>query len=133
MNRTRLLATTLATAAVMVAPALALAGNGHNPHGSTGNSGATGATGNGHAYGLLCAKESKVHVDGQKGTPFSQCVTALAKETGSHGSLSPEKACAALSKKHVKGAKGTPFSRCVVAAAHLRGNHGATGATGVSG
>ena len=131
MNRTRLLVTTLATAAVMATPALALAGNGHNPHGSTGGTGTTGSTShNGNAFGVLCAKESRVHVAGQQGTPFSQCVNAMAKEAGSNGTLNPAKACAALSHRHVRGVKGTPFSRCVVAAAHLRGGRGSTGGTG---
>ena len=71
------------------------------------------------AYGVYCRKESKKHVAGQKGTPFSQCVTAMAKlSTGS--TKSPAKACAALSKKHVAGQKGTPFSQCVSAAAKLK-------------
>jgi hypothetical protein len=68
------------------------------------------------AYGHYCQNQSKKHVAGQKGTPFSQCVTAMAK--AAHGQ-SPVAACASLSKKHVAGEKGTPFSRCVVAAAHL--------------
>ena len=68
------------------------------------------------AYGRYCQNQSKQHVAGQKGTPFSQCVTAMAK--AGHGTT-PKSACAALSKKHVAGEKGTPFSRCVVAAAHL--------------
>jgi hypothetical protein len=69
------------------------------------------------AYGRYCQNESKRHVQGQQGTPFSQCVTAMAK--AAHGQ-SPAAACAALSKKHVDGEQGTPFSRCVVAAAHLK-------------
>jgi hypothetical protein len=69
------------------------------------------------AYGRYCQNESKRHVAGQKGTPFSQCVTAMAK--AAHGQ-SPAAACAGLSKKHVAGEQGTPFSRCVVAAAHLK-------------
>jgi hypothetical protein len=69
------------------------------------------------AYGKNCQGFSKKHVAGQKGTPFSQCVTAMAKAT--HGT-SPKAACKTLSKKHVKGEKGTPFSRCVVAAAKLK-------------
>lgn len=72
------------------------------------------------AYGKVCDKESKKHVAGQKGTPFSQCVTAMAKlATGT--TTSPAKACAALSKKHVAGQKGTPYSQCVSAAARLKG------------
>jgi hypothetical protein len=71
------------------------------------------------AYGHYCQNQSKKHVSGQKGTPFSQCVTAMAK--AAHGQ-SAKAACATMSKKHVAGEKGTPFSRCVVAAAHLRKN-----------
>jgi len=72
------------------------------------------------AYGRYCQDQSKKHVAGQKGTPFSQCVTAMAKlATGS--TKSPAKACAGLSKKHVSGQKGTPYSQCVVAAAKLKG------------
>jgi hypothetical protein len=68
------------------------------------------------AYGHYCQNQSKKHVAGQNGTPFSQCVTAMAK--AAHGK-SAKIACAAMSKKHVAGEKGTPFSRCVVAAAQL--------------
>jgi hypothetical protein len=72
------------------------------------------------AYGKLCQGESHKHVKGEKGTPFSQCVTAMAKAaTGT--SASPHAACKGLSHKHTKGEKGTPFSRCVVAAAKLLG------------
>jgi hypothetical protein len=72
------------------------------------------------AYGRFCQGESKKHVAGQKGTPFSQCVTAMARlATGE--TTNPARACKALSKKHVKGQKGTPYSRCVTAAAKLRG------------
>jgi hypothetical protein len=71
------------------------------------------------AYGKHCQNQSKKHVKGQKGTPFSQCVTAMAKVA--HGDVTdPKVACKTLSKKHVKGQKGTPYSRCVVAAAKLR-------------
>lgn len=71
------------------------------------------------AYGAYCQGESKKHVDGEKGTPFSQCVTAMAKAAHDER-ITARKACKGMSKKHVKGAKGTPFSRCVVAAAKLR-------------
>ena len=75
------------------------------------------------AYGRFCKDESKKRSDaaeGTKGTPFSQCVTAMAKlATGK--TTNPARACKALSKKHVKGQKGTPYSRCVTAAAKLRG------------
>jgi hypothetical protein len=71
----------------------------------------------GKVYGRYCQNQSKQHIPGQRGTPFSQCVTAMAK--AAHGQ-SPVASCASASKKHVPGEKGTPFSRCVVAAAHLR-------------
>jgi hypothetical protein len=71
------------------------------------------------AYGVYCRGESKQHVDGKKGTPFSECVTAMAKAANNE-KLSPGQACKGMSKQHVKGQKGTPFSQCVVAAAKLR-------------
>ena len=70
------------------------------------------------AYGTYCKTESKKHVKGQKGTPFSKCVTAMAK-LANQQTNSPVKACKTESKKHVKGQKGTPFSKCVVAGAKL--------------
>ena len=70
------------------------------------------------AYGTYCKAESKKHVAGQKGTPFSLCVTAMAKLANGQTN-SPSKACKAESKKHVDGQKGTPFSKCVVAGAKL--------------
>jgi hypothetical protein len=78
------------------------------------------------AYGKACQGQSKKHVKGQKGTPFSQCVTAMAKAANST-STSPREACKAMSKKHVKGEKGTAFSRCVVAAAKLLGSQQSNG------
>jgi hypothetical protein len=64
------------------------------------------------AYGKFCQGEGKKHVKGQKGTPFSQCVRAMAKlDKGK--AKNPARACKALSKKHVKGQKKTPFSACV--------------------
>jgi hypothetical protein len=71
------------------------------------------------AYGVYCRGESKKHVKGVKGTPFSECVTAMAK-AAANKRISTSKACKGLSKEHVKGEKGTAFSRCVVAAAKLR-------------
>ncbi|HEX7058703.1 MAG TPA: hypothetical protein VF176_02510 [Solirubrobacterales bacterium] len=71
------------------------------------------------AYGRYCKEESRKHVKGEKGTPFSRCVTAMAKAANNENA-SPGQACKGLSRKHVKGEKGTPFSRCVKDAAHLR-------------
>jgi hypothetical protein len=73
------------------------------------------------AYGKYCKGQSKKHVKGEKGTPFSQCVTAMAK-VARDDRIRPKRACKNLSKKRVKGEKGTPFSRCVVAAAKLKKN-----------
>ena len=71
------------------------------------------------AYGRFCQGTSKKHVTGQKGTPFSQCVTAMAKLANGQAKNATS-ACRTLSKKHVKGQKGTPFSQCVKAAAKLK-------------
>jgi hypothetical protein len=71
------------------------------------------------AYGVYCRGFSKQHVKGQKGTPFSQCVTAMAKAASS-GQTTARAACQGFSKEHVAGQKGTAFSRCVVAAAQLK-------------
>lgn len=70
------------------------------------------------AYGKYCQAESKKHVAGQKGTPFSQCVTAMAK-LAHNDKMSAKQACKTESKKHVKGMKGTPFSQCIKAAAQM--------------
>lgn len=73
------------------------------------------------AYGRVCMEQGfgKKHVKGEKGTPFSRCVTAMAKAANNE-KMAAKRACKGLSKKHVKGQKGTPFSQCVVAANKLR-------------
>jgi hypothetical protein len=71
------------------------------------------------AYGVYCKNESRKHVEGERGTPFSRCVNAMAKAARNER-LTARQACKGLSKAHVKGEKGTPFSRCVTAAAKLR-------------
>ena len=127
----------IASAALLAAPSLAVAGG---PPVNPGNS----AQGHAHrqattqadppgpnapaatkakAYGRFCQAESKKHVPGQQGTPFSQCVTAMAKLATGETS-NPARACAKLSKKHVRGQTGTPYSKCVTAAAKLRGGSG---------
>ena len=103
----------VAAAALLALPTFALADGG--PPADPG----TPPAANAKAYGKLCQGESKKHVAGEKGTPFSQCVTAMAK-VASGQTDSPKQACKGLSKKHVAGEKGTPFSRCVAAAAKLR-------------
>ena len=87
------------------------------------------------AYGKYCANQSKKHVAGQKGTPFSQCVTAMAKAAKAARAAdaaraagtavttpSPAKACSTLSKKKLAGEKKSAFSKCVVAAAKVIGD-----------
>jgi hypothetical protein len=72
----------------------------------------------GHAFGFFCQGESKKHVAGTPGTPFSKCVTAMAK-LASGSITSPKVACKTESKKHVAGKSGTPFSICVAGGAKL--------------
>jgi hypothetical protein len=123
---------------LVVSPAVALASGTPSDQGAPDNQGtqtaaaskpsASGQPGPGaslpakaKAYGRYCQNQSKKHVAGQKGTPFSQCVTAMAK-LASGSTTSPNTACAAMSKQHVAGQKGTPFSNCVAAGAKLLKN-----------
>jgi hypothetical protein len=70
------------------------------------------------AYGKYCQGQSKTHVAGTPGTPFSKCVTDMAKLA--KGSTSnPRTACKDESKTHVAGQNGTPFSLCVSSGAKL--------------
>jgi hypothetical protein len=116
-----LLAGALVLAAVP-AFAVATSGNGNGPGYAPGQQ----APGPGaslpekaKAYGRYCKTESRKHVAGQKGTPFSQCVTAMAKAKHDE-TTTARQACKALSKKHVKGVAGTPFSKCVKGVAQMR-------------
>lgn len=70
------------------------------------------------AYGVHCRGFSKQHAKGEKGTPFSRCVNAMAQAATTKKTA--RQACAGFSKEHLKGEKGTPFSRCVVAAAQVK-------------
>jgi hypothetical protein len=73
---------------------------------------------NGQAYGRHCQGQSKKHVAGMRGTPFSACVRAMAQlDRGAE--TDPRAACKKLSKRHVAGQRGTPFGRCVSAGARL--------------
>ena len=73
---------------------------------------------NGRAYGHHCQGQSKRHVPGMRGTPFSACVRAMAKLD--HGTeTSPRAACKDMSRRHVARQRGTPFSRCVSAGERL--------------
>ncbi len=115
--RSRIL-TALAVASVAATP-LALAGGAiAHPGNGQAKGHAKSQMPHGKAFGKLCQGESKKHAKGQKGTPFSQCVTAIAK-LANGTTTSPAKACASMSKKHIKGQKGTPFSVCVSGAKKL--------------
>jgi hypothetical protein len=70
------------------------------------------------AYGKECQGESKQHVAGTPGTPFSKCVTDMAK-LANGSTNNPRTACKDESKQHVAGQHGTPFSQCVSGAAKL--------------
>jgi hypothetical protein len=124
----RRMAATAAALVLGLVPAVALAhgpggGNSQNAPGHTRTAGSgtpTNSTANSKAYGRLCQAESKKHVAGQSGTPFSTCVKDMAQAAKS-SHPNPHQVCANESKKHVAGMKGTPYSRCVVATAKLRG------------
>jgi hypothetical protein len=122
--RTRIVALT-ATAALLLTPAAAIAGGPeyapeHPPHPTHPTPGPKASLPEkAKAYGVYCRGFSKKHVSGQKGTPFSNCVNAMAK-AATVPSTSAKAACKGFSKTHVKGQKGTEFSRCVVAAAKVK-------------
>jgi hypothetical protein len=77
--------------------------------------------------GQYCKGVSKTKIPGQKGTPFSQCVTAMAK-INKKSSLAPSQACASL--KTIKGRKNKTsknkakaskaFKQCVQAGKKLK-------------
>jgi hypothetical protein len=73
------------------------------------------------AYGQYCKTESKTHVAGTPGTPFSKCVTSMAK-LANGSTTNPRAACKDESKTHVAGHSGTPFSQCVSGGAKLLKN-----------
>jgi hypothetical protein len=113
----------------LVLPAMALAtpGNGQGQGQNQGQGQSQGpeynpappSPPNGQAYGKYCQGESKKHVNGEKGTAFSRCVTTMA-HAAQQPTKTPGQVCKDQSKKHVKGEKRTAFSRCVKAAAKLR-------------
>ncbi len=78
------------------------------------------------AYGKLCQGQSKQHVAGVPGTPFSKCVSDMAR-LANKSTNNPRTACKDESKKHVAGTPGTPFSQCVADAAKLLKSQAATG------
>lgn len=118
MLKAKLVFTTAAIALMVPAMAFANNGNGKGP-GEHGPQYETTPPPQAKAYGKYCRGESKKHVEGEKGTAFSRCVTTMA-HAAKHGNQSPRETCKGKSKKHVKGEKGTEFSRCVTSVAKLR-------------
>jgi len=126
------LAMLTATMALGIVPALALpSGSGEHPNGPPSTTPASthskkpatpgpkaSLPAKAKAYGKYCQGESKKHVAGTPGTPFSKCVTDMAKLA--NGSVkNPRTACKDEPKKHVAGTPGTPFSHCVSGGAKL--------------
>ena len=113
MSITRKTLAAVAACAMTAAPMAVAGGAAAHPGKAHTNHQSTSSSGHGKAYGKFCQAQSKKHVAGQKGTPFSQCVTAMAK-LANGTTTKPATACAALSHKHVAGMKRTPYSECVV-------------------
>jgi hypothetical protein len=138
MKLQRKLLMLFAAMALGAAPAVALAaGHGDHPTGPPSTNQGTAhkpstpgpnasPSAKAKAYGKNCQDQSKTHVAGTPGTPFSKCVTDMAKlATGSTNN--PRTACKDESKKHVAGTPGTPFSLCVSSGAKLlKTQHGET-------
>jgi hypothetical protein len=66
------------------------------------------------APGEYCKGLTKEHVEGLTGTPFSLCVTAIAKLAKS-STLTVSAACKGEPKTRVNGMSRTPFAACVSA------------------
>ncbi len=71
------------------------------------------------AYGFYCTGFAKKHVAGQPGTPYTQCLTAMAK-VATIRTTTAQRACATFAKKRAAGQKASPFAQCVVAAAKVK-------------
>lgn len=100
--------------ALCALPAVALGAAGGHPTQPTTHKTGTKAK----AYGKFCQGESKKHVAGTPGTPFSKCVTDMAK-LANGSTKNPHQACRDESKQHVAGQRGTPYSVCVSGAKKL--------------
>jgi hypothetical protein len=115
------LAVIAGTMALGTLPAVALGATGGHPRSSTSSTTHTTGSGqpsNAKAFGKFCQGESKKHVAGTPGTPFSKCVTDMA-HLANGSTTNPATACQNESKKHVAGAPGTPYSVCVSGAKKL--------------
>ena len=79
MNLRTKAAVSLSGLVLVAAPAAALAAKSPAPGGGSASTPAASQYPKGHAYGFFCQSESKLHTAGVPGTPFSKCVTAMAK------------------------------------------------------
>jgi hypothetical protein len=105
---------------LMLAPAAALAHGIEYEVAAPPNPGPNASVGKKtQAYGFYCSAFAKKHVAGQPGTPYTQCLTAMAKMATSR-TTTAQRACAVFPKKRVAGQKGTPFAQCVVAATKVK-------------
>jgi hypothetical protein len=130
MNALKTIAPLLGALALSAAPALAV--NEHAPDGAgtpPSNQGTAHQQTNtpgpkaslpskAKAYGKYCQGQSKKRDGNGPGTPFSRCVTAMAKVA--HDQASANKACSTESKKKAAGADRSSFSMCVSGAAKLK-------------
>lgn len=64
------------------------------------------------AFGKHCQAQSKKRVAGSTGTPFSKCVTAMARLARAK-SRSPQIACARLTRKRTGAGRRSAYDRCV--------------------
>lgn len=115
-----------AALALMAGPALALAGGPPAGKGKPDGTTPTKVVGpkasnhaKGKAYGKYCADASKKKAEGQKRSPFSECVTAMAK-LNSGEKKTAKAACKGLSKKKAAGQKKSSYAACISAAAKLK-------------
>jgi hypothetical protein len=99
-------------------PAVAVGASGGHAKQSTTHTTGAGQPSKAKAYGKFCQGESRQHVAGTPGTPFSKCVTDMAK-LANGSSKKPAEACRNESKKHIVGQRGTPYSVCVSGAKKL--------------
>ena len=120
IRRTLVLVATAAAVAVVPSSALAKGGPIHPVHPAhpTTPGPKAGLPAKAKAYGRYCQSESKTHVAGTPGTPFSKCVTDMATLATGKAS-NPHRVCLNESKRHVASAKGTPYSQCVSGAERL--------------
>ncbi len=73
-----------------------------------------------HAYGGYCRGFPKQHVAGTPGTPYANCLTAMARAATTEKTA--RQVCVAFPKAHVAGLTGTEFGRCVASAAKVKQN-----------